>query len=40
MEEDMSWQIRQARNNGISMDSVYFDCNGNLRYKDTNHTVD
>lgn len=40
MEEDMSWQIRQARNNGISMDSVYFDSNGNLRYKDTNHIVD
>lgn len=40
MEEDMSWQIRRARNNGISMDAVYFDSNGNMRYKDTNHIVD
>lgn len=40
MKEDMSWQIRRARNNGISMDAVYFDSNGNMRYKDTNHIVD
>ena len=40
LEEDMSWQIRRARNNGISMDSVYFDSAGNMRYKDTNEVVD
>ena len=40
MEEDMSWQIKRARNNGIAMDTVYFDSNGNMRYKDTNHIVD
>lgn len=40
MEEDMSWQIKRARDNGIAMDTVYFDSNGNMRYKDTNHIVD
>ena len=40
LEEDMSWQVRRARNNGISMDSVYFDSAGNMRYKDTKEIVD
>lgn len=40
MEEDMSWQIKRARNSGIAMDTVYFDSTGNMRYKDTNHIVD
>lgn len=40
MEEDMSWQIKRARNNGIAMDTVYFDSTGNMRYKDTNEVVD
>ena len=35
----MSWQVRCARNNGISMDSVYFDSAGNMRYKDTKEIV-
>lgn len=37
--EDMSWQVRRARNNGIAMDTVYFDSTGNMRYKDTNEVV-
>ena len=40
LEEDISWQIKQARNNGIAMDTVYFDSTGNMRYKDTNEVVD
>ena len=40
LEEDMSWQVRRARNNGNSMDSVYFDSAGNMRYKDTKEIVD
>ena len=40
LEEDMSWQVRRARNNGIAMDTVYFDSAGNMRYKDTNEVVD
>lgn len=40
LEEDMSWQIKRARNNRIAMDTVYFDSTGNMRYKDTNEVVD
>ena len=40
LEEDMSWQVNRARRNGISMDSVYFDSAGNMRYKDTKEIVD
>ena len=40
LEEDMSWQVRRARNKGIAMDTVYFDSTGNMRYKDTNEVVD
>ena len=40
LEEDMSWQIKRARNNGIAMDTVYFDSTGTMRYKDTNEVVD
>lgn len=39
LEEDMSWQVKRARNNGIAMDTVYFDSTGNMRYKDTNEVV-
>lgn len=39
LEEDMSWQVRRARNNKIAMDTVYFDSTGNMRYKDTNEVV-
>lgn len=40
LEEDMSWQVKRARNKGIAMDTVYFDSTGNMRYKDTNEIVD
>ena len=40
LEEDMSWQINRTRKNGISMDSVYFDSAGNMRYKDTKEIVE
>lgn len=40
LEEDMSWQVKRARKNGIAMDTVYFDSTGNMRYKDTNEVVD
>ena len=40
LDEDMSWQIKRARNNGIAMDTVYFDSTRNMRYKDTNELVD
>ena len=40
LEKDISWQVRRARNNGIAMDTVYFDSTGNMRYKDTNEIVD
>ena len=40
LEEDMSWQIKRAGNNGIAMDTVYFGKTGNMRYKDTNEVVD
>lgn len=39
LEEDMSWQVKRTRNNGIAMDTVYFDSTGNMRYKDTNEVV-
>lgn len=39
LEEDISWQVKRARNNGIAMDTVYFDSTGNMRYKDTNEVV-
>ena len=40
LEEDMSWQVKRARNNGIAMDTVYFDSTGNMRYKNTKEIVD
>ena len=40
LEEDISWQVKRAKNNGIAMDTVYFDSAGNMRYKDTNKVVD
>ena len=40
VEEDMSWQIQQARERGIPFDSVYFDSQGNMRYKDTDDIVE
>ena len=40
LEEDINWQVKRARDNGISMDSVYFDSAGNMRYKNTKEIVD
>ena len=40
LEEDMSWQIQQARERGIPFDSVYFDSQGNMRYNDTDEIVE
>lgn len=39
MEDDVSWQIAKAREKGISMEDVYFDSHGDMRYKDTNDPV-
>lgn len=39
MQEDMSWQIARAKEKGISLDSVYFDTVGNMRYRDTHEIV-
>lgn len=39
MEDDVSWQIARARERGISMEDVYFDNHGDMRYKDTNKPV-
>ncbi|MCQ4638635.1 hypothetical protein NE619_18065 [Anaerovorax odorimutans] len=39
MEDDVSWQIARAREKGISMEDVYFDSHGDMRYKDTNEPV-
>lgn len=39
MQEDMSWQITRAKEKGISLDSVYFDTAGNMRYCDTHEIV-
>lgn len=40
LEEDMAWQIKRAREKGISNDSVHFDTDGNLRYNATNEIVE
>lgn len=40
MEEDMSWQIQRARKRGIPLDTVHFDCQGNMRYNDTGEIVE
>lgn len=40
MEEDMSWQIQRARERGISLDTVHFDCQGNMRYNNTGEIVE
>lgn len=40
IEEDMNWQIAKARANGISLDSVYFDSTGNMRYKNNDEIVE
>lgn len=40
MEEDIAWQIDRAKKNGIPLDSVHFDSNGNMRYNDTNDIVE
>lgn len=39
MEDDVSWQIARAREKGISMEDVYFDNHGDMRYKDTDEPV-
>ena len=40
IEKDMSWQIQRAREWGIPLDTVYFDSQGNMRYKDTDDIVE
>ena len=40
MEEDIVWQIERARKNGIQLDSVHFDGEGNMRYNNTNDIVE
>lgn len=39
VEDDVSWQIQQARERGISLDDVYVDSQGTLRYKDNNEPM-
>ena len=40
LEEDMSWQIQRARERGIPLDTVHFDCQGNMRYNNTGEIVE
>lgn len=40
LKDDITWQIARARERDIPFESVYFDSNGNMRYKDTNEIVD
>lgn len=39
VEDDVSWQIQQARERGISLDDVYVDSQGTLRYKENNEPM-
>jgi len=40
LEEDISWQIKRAREKGIPLNSVHFDNDGEMRYDNTNESVD
>ena len=39
VEDDVSWQIQQAREHGISLDDIYVDSKGTLRYKENNEPM-
>lgn len=39
VEEDVSWQIQQAKERGIPLDQVYVDSQGTLRYNETNEPI-
>ena len=39
VEDDVSWQIQQAREHGISLDDIYVDSQGTLRYKENNEPM-
>ncbi len=39
VEDDVSWQIQQAREHGISLDDIYVDSQGTLRHNETNKPV-
>ncbi len=40
VKEDIAWQIKQARNKGIPLDSVYIDDDGTMRYSDSKNPVE
>lgn len=37
--EDIKWQIDHAREQGLSLEDIYFDSHGTMRYSDTNKPV-
>ncbi|WP_416325174.1 hypothetical protein [[Eubacterium] hominis] len=39
VEDDVSWQIQQAKKRGIQLEDVYVDSQGTLRYNDTNEPI-
>ena len=39
IEEDVSWQIQQAKKRGIPLDDIYVDSQGTLRYNDTDKPI-
>ena len=39
VEDDVSCQIQQAREHGISLDDIYVDSQGTLRYKENNEPM-
>lgn len=39
VEEDMAWQIGEARKRGIDLSLVYFDSQGNMRYRANDQMV-
>lgn len=40
VKEDIAWQIKQARNKGIPLDSVYIDDDGTMRCSDSKNPVE
>lgn len=39
VEDDVSWQIQQARKRGIPLDDVYVDSQGTLRYNENDKPI-
>lgn len=39
VEEDVSWQVQQAKERGIPLDQVYVDSQGTLRYNETDEPI-